>query len=283
MVLPGPGTESILKMRRIALPAAALLFAASVVFPAAAQTTRLEAAYAVYLTGFRIGNATVTIDLSDRSFVATGSAKSSGLIRIVSRGSGSMNVRGSFKANRIVESTFSGRLNTSRRDQKIELGIVNGFAKEISIEPPPPDSDPFRVPITKEARTNVVDPLSAALFLLPAKGDLLSPDACNRTLPIFDGRYRFNLVLSYLRTEKLPAKTEGYEGNTLVCQVRYVPIAGHRDRATVQQMAENREMFVWLAPIAGTRALAPVKASVSTSLGTFVAEATRFRASPAPD
>jgi hypothetical protein len=44
-------------------------------------------------------------------------------------------------------------------------------------------------------------------------------------------------------------------------------------------MAENRNIFVWLAPGAGTHALAPIKASVSTAIGTFVAEATRFRAS----
>ncbi len=42
-------------------------------------------------------------------------------------------------------------------------------------------------------------------------------------------------------------------------------------------MADNRDLFVWLAPIAGTRALIPIKVSISTMVGTMVVEATRFR------
>ncbi len=114
---------------------------------------------------------------------------------------------------------------------------------------------------------------------MPAKTNLLAPESCNRTLPIFDGRYRFNVVLSYVRTEKAPAGVEGYQGQTLVCQARYVPIAGHRTEGdTIKQMAANREMFVWLAPIKGTRVLVPVRASVATPIGTFVVEATSFEA-----
>jgi hypothetical protein len=138
-----------------------------------------------------------------------------------------------------------------------------------------------RVPITQAARTNVVDPLSAGLILVAAPGDVMNPESCNRTLPIFDARFRYDVVLSYLRTEAAPKKTEGYQGPVLVCQARYVPIAGHRtDRPQVQQLANNRELFVWLAPVAGTRVLVPIKVSIATGIGTMVVEATRFRAIP---
>jgi hypothetical protein len=263
-------------MRRVALPAAVLLFAAHVTC-AAAQTTRLETAYSIYLTGIPVARGSVTIDLSEAGYVASGSARTSRLIRLISKGDGSMNVRGKFEANRMVTSTFSGRYNSSRREQKVEISVANGVAKQISIEPPLPDHDKGRVPLTNESRTNVVDPMSAMLALV-AKGDLLAPESCNRTIPIFDGRYRFNVVLSFARTEK-SMRSEGYHGPALVCRARYVPIAGHRDRETVQQMADNREMFVWLAPIAGTRVLAPIKASVASPIGTFVVEATRFSVS----
>lgn len=263
-------------MRRLAILAVLLLTANPSI---ASETTRLDAAYSVYLTGIPIGRAEVTVELTESGFIASGSGKTSGLIRLISKGAGSMNVRGTFKGDRITASVFSGHLNTSRRDQKIELSVVNGFAKGYSIDPPQQDPEKRRVPITKETRTNVMDPMSAMLALV-SKGDVLNPESCNRTLPIFDGRYRFNLVLTYLRTDKAAKRTDGYQGPTLVCQVRYVPIAGHHaDAAAVKQMAENRDMFVWLAPVAGTRALAPIKASVSTAIGTFVAEATRFRTS----
>jgi hypothetical protein len=252
-------------MHRIALPAAALAFAAFA-SSAAAQTTRLDTAYSVYLTGIPVGRAAVMIELSQAGYVASGTARTSKLIRLISKGDGSTSVRGSFKGDRVIASTFTGRITTSRREQKIELSVVNGFAKEYSIDPPQQDPDGKRVPITAEARTNVVDPMTA------------SPDSCKRTLPIFDGRYRFDIVLSYRRTETV--STEGYRGPAIVCQARYVPVAGHHiEGPGLREMAKNRDIFVWLAPIAGTRALAPIKATISSPIGNFAVEATRFQAS----
>ena len=264
-------------MRGIAFSTALLLLAAST-SPAAAQT-KLDVAYAVYLAGLPVGRATVTVDVSENGFAAWGSAKTSGFIRLISKGEGSANVRTTTQGNRITASNFSGRLVTSRREQKLELGVVNGCAKEVSVEPERLFSED-RVPITKEAKTNVVDPLSAMLALIPGKGDMLAPESCNRTVPIFDGRYRFNLVLSYVRTEQAPAAAEGYQGQAIVCRARYVPVAGHHaDGEQVKQMSANREMFVWLAPISGTRVLAPIKASIASPIGTFSVEATRFSTS----
>lgn len=263
-------------MHRIALPAAALAFAAFA-SSAAAQTTRLDTAYSVYLTGIPVGRAAVMIELSQAGYVASGTARTSKLIRLISKGDGSTSVRGSFKGDRVIASTFTGRITTSRREQKIELSVVNGFAKEYSIDPPQQDPDGKRVPITAEARTNVVDPMTAMLALI-GKGDVLSPDSCKRTLPIFDGRYRFDIVLSYRRTETV--STEGYRGPAIVCQARYVPVAGHHiEGPGLREMAKNRDIFVWLAPIAGTRALAPIKATISSPIGNFAVEATRFQAS----
>jgi hypothetical protein len=261
-------------MRRIAVAALLLAAHASI---ANAQTTRLDTAYSIYLAGIPVARGSVTVDLNEAGYVASGSAKTSGFFRLISKGDGSMSVRGTSQADRIVASNFSGRYNSSRREQKIELSVVNGVAKEVSIQPPLPANDKGRVPITNEARTNIVDPMSAMLAFV-AKGDLLNPESCNRTIPIFDGRYRFNVVLSYARTEK-SMTAEGYQGPAIVCRARYVPIAGHRDRETVQQMADNRELFVWLAPVAGTRVLAPIKASVSSPIGNFTVEATRFKTS----
>jgi hypothetical protein len=263
-------------MRRTVIPAIALVLAASAT-GAAAQTVRLNADYSIYLTGIPIASAKVIVHLTDANFAVSGSAKTSAFIRLISKGEGSAKTNGSFQANRVKASNFAGRYLT-RRETKIELSVVDGFAKEVSIVPaPPPNAAKGRVPITNESRTNVVDPLSAMLAPVPAKGDMLSPENCNRTLPIFDGRYRFNVVLTYARTEKAAVKADGYQGPALVCQARYVPIAGHRvDAETTKQMADNRDMFVWLARIAGTRVLAPIKATLSSPIGSFTVQATRF-------
>lgn len=264
-------------MRRFAVAAAVLLLTAHAT-GAAAQTTRLDAAYSVHLTGIPIGHGAVILDLNEAGYAAAGSAKFTGLVRMIAKGEGTSTVRGSFQSNRVISSLFSTKSVTGSRDEKVDILVENGFAKEFSVQPPPPDLDRNRVPLTQAARTNVVDPLSAGLILVSAPGDALNPQSCNRTLPIFDARFRYDVVLSYLRTENASPKTDGYRGPVLVCQARYVPVAGHRtDRPQVKQLAENKELFVWLAPVAGTRALVPIKVSIATGVGTMVVEATRFR------
>jgi hypothetical protein len=267
-------------MRRFAAITTALALV-SISSSVSAQQTRLDAVYSVYLTGIPIGQGAVILDLNEAGFAAAGSAKFTGLVRMIAKGDGSSTVRGTFQANRVVSSLYSMESVSTDRKEKIDINVVNGFAKEFSVLPPPEDLNVNRVPLTQAARTNVVDPLSAGLMLVSAPGDVLNPDSCNRTIPIFDARFRYDVVLSYLRTEQAPKKLEGYQGTLLVCQARYVPIAGHRtDRPSVQQLANNRELFVWLAPVAGTRVLVPVKVSIATGVGTMVVEATRFRAAP---
>ena len=69
----------------------------------------------------------------------------------------------------------------------------------------------------------------------------------------------------------------GYSGPVIVCNARYLPVAGHRpDRPGTQFMSDNRDLSVWLAPVEGTRVLMPIRISVRTMMGTSVIEATRW-------
>ena len=48
-------------------------------------------------------------------------------------------------------------------------------------------------------------------------------------------------------------------------------------------MAENRDLEIWLAPIDGTRVLAPWRIVVGTQVGRLVIEAERFSRLDPPD
>jgi hypothetical protein len=63
----------------------------------------------------------------------------------------------------------------------------------------------------------------------------------------------------------------------LVCNVRYVPIAGHRPaRPATKFMTENKDISVWLAPVESQRVLVPVRIALQTMLGMGVAEASSW-------
>jgi Protein of unknown function (DUF3108) len=104
----------------------------------------------------------------------------------------------------------------------------------------------------------------------------LARDVCRQTLPIFDGQQRYDLKLAFKRMDKVTAE-RGYAGPVVVCSVSYEPIAGHRPSTRlIKYLSEGREMEITLAPIAGTRLLAPFRMLVESALANLVIEANQF-------
>ena len=136
--------------------------------------------------------------------------------------------------------------------------------------------------MTDANRRSIVDPLTAMLFSAAATDDSLSQGACRRTLPIFDGQHRYDLKLAFKRLDKVTAE-KGYAGPVVVCSVSYEPIAGHRaSTPLVKYLSEGREMEIALAPVAGTRLLAPFRLSVVSMLANLMIEANRFETTAQP-
>ena len=154
------------------------------------------------------------------------------------------------------------------------MALARGNVTQSEVTPPLVDMED-RVPVTAANKRGIMDPASALLMPAHASGDLTNPENCNRTLPVFDGATRFNVVLSYAETRAV--EKPGYAGPVLVCSARYQAIAGHRpDRPGVRFVEENRDMSDWLAPVEGTRVLIPLRISVMTTIGTNIIEATRW-------
>jgi Protein of unknown function (DUF3108) len=267
---------------RSAINAAATLLLFVATTPAMADS-RLDVRYKASLAaladmkGIEIGKGALTVDITDEGYAAAGSAKVTGLARLVSRGEGSVAARGNFVNGKVSPATYSSTSETDKKAEEIRISLANNVVKEFAVSPPTTPAED-RVPVTEQHRQGVVDPMSAAVITVPGSGDLLARDSCARTVSIFDGRQRYDLVFSYERTE--PTKNvKGYNGPMLVCRVDYRPIAGHRaSRLQVKYMEDNKNIFVWLAPVAGTRVLFPIRVSIVTLVGVVLVEAETFSA-----
>jgi hypothetical protein len=136
--------------------------------------------------------------------------------------------------------------------------------------------------VTEANRQTIVDPLTAMLFSAAAASEGLPQEACQHTLPIFDGHQRYDLKLAFKRMDKVTAE-KGYAGPVVVCSAGYEPIAGHRaSTPLVKYLSEGREMEIALAPVADTRLLAPFRMSVVSMVANLVIEANRFEATSQP-
>jgi hypothetical protein len=262
----------------IALSLAGLVLAASVTagasLPVAAAS--LDARYEISLLGLTLGTASLSGGIDSSAYKVDIVAKLTGLVGGFTGGRGSGAASGSFNGGKLAPTNFAVSSASSSESRTVRMALDEGNVAAVEIVPPI-DFKPDRVALTETHRRNIVDPLSA--FLMPVDGKGGSAAACNRTLPIFDGAARYDIKLTSAGTREV--KLDGYSGPVAVCQVRYVPIAGHRAlRPSTKFMAENREISTWLAPVAGTNVMVPVRISVKTMIGTAVIEASSFKVDP---
>lgn len=261
-----------------------MLLAAAVVVAAAAPVLaqgKLEAQYTAYLAGLPIGHGSWVIDIGDTQYSATARGTTSGLLRAFTGGEGSSASRGTLNSGRLSLSVYTASIATRKKTDEVRLTINGGNVKEFKLDPPQ-DHEDERVPLTEAHKQNVLDPMTASLMRVNGNGDPLRPDACQRSLSVFDGRLRYDLQLAYKRMETVKAD-KGYAGPVVVCAVYFTPVAGFvPSRSAIKYLSKLRDIEVWLAPIAGTRVLVPFRAQGPTPIGTAVLEATQFVSVPAP-
>ena len=271
--LPGSG-------RHLGLTAAVVAGLCGAAGGAEAQG-KLDARYTTTLAGVPIGKGAWIIEIGEDQYTAAASGTTAGLMRVFATGQGSGASRGLVRGENLVPTTYASSINNDKRVEELRIVMSGGAVKELTVEPPPVPN-PDRVPLTEAHRKGVVDPMSAALLRVAGNGDPVSPDACRRTIPVFDGRMRFDLQLNFKRMERVAAE-KGYNGPVVVCAVQFVPLAGHVPaRGAIKYLVAQRDMEVWLAPIAGTRVVVPFRVSIPTPIGTGVLEATQFVATATP-
>jgi len=242
---------------------------------------KLDARYTASLAGVQIGKGAWVIEIGDDQFTAAASGTTTGLLRVFATGQGSGASRGIVRGDNLAPTAFVSTVNNDKRVEELRIVLSAGTVKDLVVDPPT-TPNPDRIPLTDAHRRGVIDPMSAGLIRVPGNGDPVSPEACRRTIPVFDGRMRFDLQLSFKRIEKVQAQ-KGYQGPVAVCGVQFMPLAGHvPDRAAIKYLVAQRDMEIWLAPIAGTRIVVPYRISLQTPLGQGVLEATQFISAATP-
>ncbi|MGB6350552.1 MAG: DUF3108 domain-containing protein [Pseudolabrys sp.] len=267
--------------RSLLTSGAMVLAALGFLVPACAQQGKLEARYSATLAGIPIGNGTWTIDITDTQYTASASGSTSGLLRAFTGGQGDSTAHGTLNGGRLLSSIYAATITGGKKTDVIRIAINNGNIKDFTIDPPL-DNDPERVPLTENLQHNVSDPMTASIVRMPGTGDMLSPEACQRTLAIFDGRLRYDMQFAFKRMDKVKAD-KGYAGPVVVCAAYFSPVAGYiPSRAAIRYLARQRDMEVWLAPVAGTRVLVPYRAQGPTPIGLAILQASEFITVPTP-
>lgn len=228
-----------------------------------AQTLKVN--YNLSLAGLPLGKADMASTFTGPKYALEASVKLSGLARMITGGKGAGAASGTIVGTQLQSRGFTVNTKSSGEQRTVRMALADGNVAEVEVVPPvEPKED--RVPVKEADKKGVIDPLSALIMPALASKSLTDQANCNRTIPVFDGGARQNIVLSYAETTTM--NVPGYSGPVLVCNIRWVPISGHRaQRPTIKFMQENKDMNVWLAPVEGARVLFPIKVAVRTMIG----------------
>jgi hypothetical protein len=234
------------------------------------------------LLSFQVGRATVQYSSTGTgyqlalSFRPSPSAHSLAVGPAVARTSGAVSQHGlsplsttlDYSVRSLAETrvfTFAGDRLQSVRITKKKSG---GLFKEGSTVGYDPRFLPAYAPLSENDQKGVLDPLSA-LFLPIVGTGALDHANCDRRLRVYDGRRRFDLVMTYRGVEKA-----ALGGEALVCAATYVPIAGYSlagDDFTTT--VRDYRIAVALVPASGSEFLVPVRITLMDGSGASVAEA----------
>jgi len=266
---------------RPALAGAAALIAALLAgLPAQAEgPITVVSKYDLTIAGIPLGSLSFEGDFDGRSYTLSGRGESSRLVKLIVSYKGHAKSAGALDGVQVLPASYELKFKGGDKKQSVDMHFASGAIDQLDVHPSPKPSR-TSVPVEPMHRVGVIDPMSALVMPLP-KGEIDAESACNRRLPIFDGRYRYDVVLSPKRTETVRTGGKSEQRMTLyVCKIKYEPIAGHKPtRKTTIYWQDNEDMEMWLAPVASAGLFVPYRVVAPARIGTVVLSLSKLKVS----
>jgi len=244
--------------------------AAALAEPTSAMTARqtgLSVFYEFFIGGLRLGHIDLRASWDDVTYEIGTQIKTGGLAEALFEGRYATSSQGTFEGRRVSPRRYISDYTTTEDTQYVNLSF-NDQEPTALVAKPPYD---LRYPVSRDLKLQTVDPLSAYLYLVfGSSRDEAAP--CGRSLPIFDGKRRYDFNLRFVKDIRIATgDTHGYRGPGYLCEMRFVQVAGFKPRDR-----DDRPLpviRVQVAKIEGGRYLVPVKFIIDTDFGAIVGSA----------
>jgi Protein of unknown function (DUF3108). len=237
--------------------------------PAAwAQDVQSRTEYNVSLAGIPIAKALFVTRMANRNYSISGHFRSAGIVNLITEISADTDVSGVRIGERLEARKYTLVYRKGKKVETYDVRLRSGNVTSSEITSAPKARPRSWIPVTEADLRSVFDPLSG---LIVPEGD----DLCPRTLPIFDGESRMDLVLTPKGTQSY--RSGDVETEATVCSIRYIPRSGYRKgRKDIDYLAKVRGMEIWFAKAGALPLYAPVRARIPTRYGTVDISAVRF-------
>ncbi len=250
---------------------------AAIHLPPVNREHKMSLTYDVYAAGFSSLNASLTIDVSRKDYDVTLEAETKGLIGKLFSWKTDAHATGRIdEKSALIPALYTQHSIWHKNVSATEMSYdPHGSALKMTTQ------DNGKASLDTDMNTTLAnhagDVLTGTLALLRNAG---SASKCTGKVPVFDGKRRFNIILTDDGTEVLaPSRYSGFTGKTMRCIFKMEPVAGFepndqkRGWMAIQNYTEEHHKLptIWLSRIKNSEQVIPVRVEITSAYGSVVA------------
>ena len=219
--------------------------------------------YEVQFGNLIIGKVEVFVEANRNEIILTTKSKTAGFLNILYDYEGELYSSSKRKNNYWLPKVFSttGTFNKKKRSSKINF--ENNLVKYKN----DPILDLTKVHnIDQSTLKEVIDPVTAFINIVE---EINLTERCDKSFRIFDGRRRYDLQVKSLgNTFLINDRPKSFNGNTLICGLKIIPLGGHRLETKWKPKEDKFSDFkIFFGTISSGRLL-PVRMNLERWFGT---------------
>jgi Protein of unknown function (DUF3108) len=156
--------------------------------------TLVTANYGVYWAGLHLSDVRLAITVRNSDYEMKGDGRFSVMGGLIYEWSGGTTSAGKLGKSGPQPSLYTLSYSGGDKHGDVRISFSGGAVSDV-LTSPQKRPNPKNIPVTREQLRNVLDPMTGAFLRLRpnlSEGDLR---VCDETIPVFDGKLRFNLVL----------------------------------------------------------------------------------------
>lgn len=245
----------------------------------------LQMAMTLYAGGLTLGKVDLTTTITDGKYSSVSNLQTGGVVNAFWQAEIQATSNG-VVATKSFHPALYDSFYTGRADKKQEVSLTYDNTGPVRLFADPPYST-TGYEVTPAQQRATFDPLSAITYLVTGAG-AAADNPCGVTLPVFDGRRRYDVELRKVKDTDVSMDNGLYKGRAVLCEIHYKQLAGYKPRV-LKDSAAFPVVNAWIATfpsaVTGHNYVVPLRAWANTPYGVIAAVATQLKidgAAPKP-
>jgi hypothetical protein len=239
-------------------------------------SAELAIAMALYAGGITLGKVDMSATIRANTYHAVSNLQTAGIVNAFWQSTIQATTNGTVGRGTIRPQLYDS-FSTGRSNHKQEVSLTYQPDGTIRLYANPP-YDTNRYKVSEAQKKDTFDPLSGIVYV--TSGTAAKNNPCNVTIPVFDGKRRYNIEMTFDKMTDISMDNGLYKGQAFQCRARYRQIAGFKQKI-IEDNAHFPIIHAWIVPypsgMAGRNFVVPLRVWADTPYGVVAAVTTMVK------